>query len=167
MLMIGSTDYIIRWATSDDEPFLWEMLYHAIWIPPGSAPLSREAVNAPELARYVAGWGKDGDFGLLAVDVRSQHPIGAAWLRLFTGENRGYGYINNDTPELSVAVLPEHRGRGVGSGLLTRLFREVRSRYSTISLSVSEDNPAVRLYERLGFLMVSKEGGSMTMIRTW
>jgi ribosomal protein S18 acetylase RimI-like enzyme len=91
--------------------------------------------------------------------------MGAAWLRLLTHDNRGYGYIDDETPELSVAVLPEHRGRGVGSSLLTQLFREAQTRYNKISLSVSEENPAVRLYQRLGFLVVIKEGGSITMIR--
>ena len=163
--MTGSTDYLVRFATSNDEPFLWEMLYHAIFVPPGAAPVSREMLHTTELARYVAGWGRADDIGLLAIDSRSQYPMGAAWLRLLSGENQGYGYIDGDTPELSVAVLPEHRGRGVGSGLLTQLFREVQNRYKAISLSVSENNPAVRLYERLGFSIVRKEGASMTMIR--
>jgi GNAT superfamily N-acetyltransferase len=158
--------FTIRLAANSDEPFLWEMLYQAIFVPPGSPPLPKEILDSPELARYVAGWGKPDDIGLLAIDVKTSQPVGAAWLRLLTRRNRGYGYIDDETPELSMAVLPGRRGGGVGSSLLTRLLQEAENRYNTISLSVSEGNPDVRLYERFGFVMVRKESGSMTMIRT-
>jgi GNAT superfamily N-acetyltransferase len=164
--MTNVLDYTIRLAAGSDEPFLWEMLYQAIFIPAGSVPIPREILNTRALAGYVAGWGKPDDFGLMAVDVQTEQPIGAAWLRLLTGQNRGYGYVDDDTPELSMAVLPVHRGRGVGSTLLTRLLSEVKNRYKTISLSVSEENPAVSMYERVGFVIVRKESGSLTMIRT-
>jgi ribosomal protein S18 acetylase RimI-like enzyme len=164
-LMDSPLDYLIRPATSSDEPFLWEMLYQAIFVPPGTEPPPREILDTPELARYVAGWGKPDDIGLVAVFAPTQQPIGAAWLRLWTDDSRGYGYVGKETPELSVAVVPEHRGRGVGGSLLTRLLREVENRYNTISLSVSEENPGVRLYERLDFVMVRNERGSITMIR--
>jgi ribosomal protein S18 acetylase RimI-like enzyme len=157
-------DYIVRSATSTDEPFLWEMLYQALFVAPGKAPPPREILSTPELSRYVAGWGRADDLGLLAIEAKSQQPIGAAWLRLLTSDNRGYGYIDDDTPELSIAVLQEHRGRGVGSCLLGRLLSEAHDSYNTISLSVSVENPAVELYKRFGFVMVRIEGASLTMI---
>ena len=78
-------------------------------------------------------------------------------------ENRGYGYIDDATPELSIAVRPAHRGKGVGTQLMSRLLKEAGSRYEAISLSVSEENPAMRLYCRLGFEIDGKEGTSVTM----
>jgi len=155
---------IIRPLELEDEPFLWEMLYQAIHVPEGQTTLPREIVQIPELARYVQGWGREGDCGFLSSDTLTSQPIGAVWLRLPIGEYKGYGYVNDNTSELSIAVLPEYRGQGVGTQLLTHLFA---SKYgqSSISLSVSADNPAVRLYERFRFKIVSRSDESLTMKR--
>jgi ribosomal protein S18 acetylase RimI-like enzyme len=152
----------IRSLTRVDEAILWTMLYHALYVPPAQEPFPAEIVREPEIARYVIGWGRAGDQGVLALD--GERSIGAAWLRLFSSENRGYGYVDEKTPELSVAVLPEYRNQGVGTTLLTRLIADVESQYSAVSLSVSPANPAIRLYQRLGFESVSRERES-TMIR--
>jgi L-amino acid N-acyltransferase YncA len=82
-----------------------------------------------------------------------------------TKDNAGYGYVDDDTPELSIAVLPQHRGRGIGTQLLTDLLREAQTRYKAVSLSVSADNPAPEMYERAGFEVVTKEAASLTMIK--
>lgn len=161
--MDDSYKYLIAEITSSDEPFLWEMLYQAIHVPAGSVAPPRQIVNSPELSRYVRQWGQENDFGLKAVSTDDQQPVGAVWLRLMTGENRGYGYIDNLTPELSIAVFAEHRGKGVGTRLLNKLFESIAGKHKSISLSVSDDNPAKGLYQRLGFVTVSREGTSLTM----
>ena len=74
---------------------------------------------------------------------------------MFTGENRGYGYINDSIPELSAGVLPAHRGKGIGCILLERLLEEATRKYPGVCLSVRANNPAVHLYERAGFQPVS------------
>ena len=158
-----SYKYLIAEITSSDEPFLWEMLYQAIHVPAGGIAPPQQIVYSPELSRYVEQWGQENDFGLKAVSTDDLQPVGAAWLRLMTGENRGYGYIDDLTPELSIAVLAEHRGKGVGTRLLNELFESIAGKYKAISLSVSDDNPAKRLYQRLGFEIVSQEGTSLTM----
>ena len=146
--------------------YLWEMLYQAIFVPPGGAPPAREIVRLPELARYAEDWGRDGDLGLYAMLVESQ-PVGAAWLRLWTAGNRGYGWVNDRTPELSLAVLPDRRGQGIGSLLLAHLLEQARLTYPAVSLSVSADNPALHLYRRSGFCTVREEGNSPTMLLEW
>jgi GNAT superfamily N-acetyltransferase len=155
--------YLIRALTPADEPVLWEMLYQAIYVGKGETPPAREIVQRPELAQYVQGWGRPHDLGFAAVDETSQAVIAAAWQRLWRGDERGFGYVNEETPELSVAVLPEHRGRGIGTALVTRLLDAARTRYGVVSLSVAEENPALRLYERLGFKVVGRSGTSLTM----
>lgn len=82
----------IRPLTPQDQPFLWEMLYLAIYVPDGQIAPSREIIRRPELARYVERWGRDGDCGFLATDAAGK-PVGAVWLRLLQGENKGYGYV--------------------------------------------------------------------------
>ena len=72
--------------------------------------------------------------------------------------------MDDNTSELSIAVLPEYLGQGVGTQLLTHLFASEYGK-SSISLSVSADNPAARLYERFGFEIISRSDRSLTMKR--
>jgi ribosomal protein S18 acetylase RimI-like enzyme len=151
---------MIHSLTTEDEPFLWEMLCQAIYVPAGLPALSREVIDRPELAVYVQNWGREGDCGFLASAPATGQPVGAVWLRLIVG----YGYVDDHTPELAMAVLPEYRGQGIGTQLLTHLFgSECGS--SSVSLSVSEGNPAVNLYGRFGFAVIRKTAGSLTMKR--
>lgn len=156
--------HFIRRLRPSDQPLLWEMLYQSLHAPEGSPPFPRDVVERPEVARYVSGWGRAGDMGFVAVDVGGE-PIGAAWLRLLRGDERGYGYVDDETPELGMAVLPGHRGRGVGSELLGRLLESAGAVYRAVCLSVSADNPAVRLYVRAGFEPAPGRGGSLTMVK--
>ena len=158
-----SLSCLLQPITISDELFLWEMLYQAIYVAPGCSPPHRQIVNSPELSRYVEGWGREGDFGLKAVTAPDLESQGAAWIRLLTGNNRGYGYVDDATPELCIAVLPESRGKGIGTLMLRRLLASVDEKYEAVSLSVNEENPAVRLYRRLGFEAVEQRHGSLTM----
>lgn len=155
----------IRRLSPSDQRFLWEMLYQSLHAPEDSLPFPRDIVNRPEIAKYVRAWGRAGDIGFVAVDAGSGEPVGAAWLRLLTGDEKGYGYVDDETPELGMAVLPEYRGRGVGSDLLRRLLESAGAIYHSVCLSVSADNPAVRLYERAGFERVCECGASLTMVK--
>jgi ribosomal protein S18 acetylase RimI-like enzyme len=74
---------------------------------------------------------------------------------LLRGEERGFAYVDDETPELAVAVLPEYRGKGIGTALLMRHLEAAAGLYRALSLSVSPRNPAKRLYERLGFEIVA------------
>jgi ribosomal protein S18 acetylase RimI-like enzyme len=153
----------IRPLTPIDEPFLWEMLYQAIYTPQDQPPPPRDIIQQPELARYVQGWGKPGDRGFLALNASTNQPIGAIWMRLFPTEAPGYGYVDEHSPELAMAVLPGDRGQGIGTQLLTTLIESYPN--ESICLSVSEGNPVVRLYLRFGFAIVGQSNGSMTMKR--
>ena len=84
--------------------------------------------------------------------------------RLFTAANAGYGFIDERTPELSIAIVPSRRGSGLVSELLTALLDRARADgHDAISLSVEKDNPAVALYERHGFRRVREDDGAYTM----
>lgn len=154
--------YHIRPLTPDDQAFLWEMLYQSLYVPAGGDPLPRQIVRQPEIARYVENWGRVHDCGFIAED-ESGKPLGAAWMRLFKGEEHGYGYINDATPEVGMAVLPEYRGQGIGTELLMRLLAAAEGQYAYVSLSVGSGNPAAHLYERLGFEVVKAMGDSVIM----
>jgi GNAT superfamily N-acetyltransferase len=154
--------YIIHPLKPSDEPFLREMLYQALYVPLGANPLPREIIYSPELSKYVQNWQKE-DVGFVAVLKSTQIQAGAVWIRRFNNNNQGYGYLNDETPELSIAVLPEYRQQGIGTQLIAHLLENIKNLYPAISLSVSSGNPALRLYQRLGFKIIHQVDNSLTM----
>ena len=91
-------------------------------------------------------------------------PVGAAWYRLFTAEDPGFGFVDDQTPELAIAVVPSRRGRGFGRELLSALLDRARNDgFEAISLSVAKDNPAIHLYEGYGFEKVREDDGAVVM----
>ncbi len=155
----------IRKASSADQAFLREMLYRSLYVPEGHEPFSRDIVKLPEIAKYVADWGKSGDVALIANDLENGLSVGAVWLRLLTALQKGYGYVDDKTPEVGIAVLPDYRRRGVGTMLLEQLFRDAESTYQAVSLSVSRNNPAINLYKKLGFESVNEDDNSVVMLK--
>ena len=152
---------VIRHGGRQDVRFLRDMLHHAYYWrerDPGEEP--------GPVARYVKGWGRPGDTALIALD--EGFPVGAAWYRLFRRDEPGYGFVDEETPELAIAVVPSRRGRGLGEALLDSLCdRARRDGHRAISLSVERDNRAlVSFYEKQGFTLVHEDGGdSVTMRR--
>ena len=157
-------DYTIRVGRNTDEACFKDMLYHAIHLPEGAQRLDRNIVETPELARYYADWGKETDCGSIA-EIGGK-PIAAAWIRLFSPTERGYGYIDETIPELSMATIPEYRGQGIGSRLLEHLLdlKQV-SLLPALSLSVDRTNRALNLYRRFGFQDYSQTEKSLVMIK--
>lgn len=129
------------------------MLYYAAHMDEQGLDTSA-ARNAKAITRYVEGWGRQGDLGFVAVESARSDPVGSAWLREFTRANPGHGFIDESIPELAIAVLPAHTGRGIGTALLQELLAAASRRYRGVSLNVRQSSPAVRLYERLGFRKV-------------
>ena len=94
------------------------------------------------------------------------HPIGAAWLRPFPAASPGYGFVDETTPELTIAVVPSRRRHGVGQELLDALLEQARAAgYPGMSLSVEHDSAAVDFYERNGFEQVGDFHGAFTMLK--
>ena len=136
----------IRQITGEEYPVLDDFLYHAIFLPPGIEPLPREVIFEPEIFVYIKDFGGKDDCGVLA--EQGEQIIGAAWTRIIPA----YGHIDDKTPELAISVLPDFRGKGVGSKIMEGLFNILRERgYRRTSLSVQKENPAVRFYKRLGY----------------
>jgi ribosomal protein S18 acetylase RimI-like enzyme len=155
----------LRPARGDDGPFLTRMLIEAAFWRPGSrAATVRDVPADPALAHYIAGWPRTGDLGVVAEEATQ--PVAAAWLRRFSAGDPGYGFVDEATPELTIGVLADHRGKGIGRQLLERLLLESRSAgLSQVSLSVEQDNHvARRLYARVGFRDLAASGNAVTMV---
>lgn len=153
----------IRKMTHHDQLFIKEMVYQAIFVLPGHDVPSREILEETSIKKYYQDIGTDSDLGFIAYDALSHDLLGAFWLRLFSAHEKGYGFVNEATPELSMAVEYAYRGRGIGSALMKALLLCSEKRYPNIPLSVDSHNQAMRLYERFGFVVVKKEGHSVTM----
>jgi GNAT superfamily N-acetyltransferase len=59
---------------------------------------------------------------------------------------------------LDIALLPGHRGRGIGARLLTDVLAEAGAAAKPVQVHVERFNPAQRLYDRLGFRQIADEG---------
>jgi ribosomal protein S18 acetylase RimI-like enzyme len=142
---------LVRAAHPGDEPFLWRMLATTANLPPTEPPTVERVQSDPGIAPYLVGWGRSGDAGVVAqVDGE---PVGAAWFRLFDEEHPGYGFVDPDTPEISIGVEATWRGRGVGRALLDALVATARADgHQALSLSVDRRNAAaLALYRSIGF----------------
>lgn len=60
---------------------------------------------------------------------------------------------------VDVALLPQYRSRGIGSTVI----RSLQSKGKPIRLTVATDNPAVRLYQRLGFIETGRDSMNIRM----
>jgi ribosomal protein S18 acetylase RimI-like enzyme/predicted O-methyltransferase YrrM len=152
----------VRRATGADEPFLRRMTYAALYVPTGQPPFPESVLDEPTISHYYRGFGtRPGDVGRVAVSDAGER-VGATWVRQLTSEDPGYGFVDDETPELTIAVTVPYRGAGVGSALLADLLAEV----PRCSLSVDPRNAARALYARFGFEEVGGDGHSVTMLRT-
>jgi ribosomal protein S18 acetylase RimI-like enzyme len=149
---------VVRRGTAQDVRFLRDMLHHAYY---WRERMPDEGPGPVQL--YVKAWGRSGDTAVIA--LLDGFPVGAAWFRLFDRASPGYGFVDEATPELAVAVVPNARGQGVGSALLASLLERARNDgYEALSLSVDRDNKgAVALYEQFGFRQVEETPDSLTL----
>jgi GNAT superfamily N-acetyltransferase len=156
---------VIRPAGEADLPHLQRALYEAVaWNPQRELPPYEVVIAHPELARYHEGWGRRGDLAVIA--ERDGDIVGASLCRLFTEENHGHGYVDDETPELAVAVWDGHRGEGIGTRLMGAIEVAARAAgFSRLSLSVDADNPARRLYDRLGYQELSVDDEGVRMLK--
>ena len=67
-------------------------------------------------------------------------------------------YGASDIRIVDITLATEYRGRGIGSGLLQRILEHGRASGRTVSIHVEFENPARRLYERLGFAETAQHG---------
>ena len=158
-------DVALRPAGPGDAEFLADMLAQAMAWRPGSPRPAESVVRA---SRYVVGWPRAGDNGVVAEARGPAGPgalVGATWYRHMTADDPGYGFVDAQTPEITIGVVRSWRGLGVGRRLLTALIEAAGAdSHDALSLSVEEDNYAFRLYESLGFRAVGKVGNAWTMV---
>ena len=136
---------IIRPIRPNETILLLDFLYEAVHQPDASHLAPRTILQHPSLWKYVEGFGtQEGD--LCVVAEIDKVIVGAAWTRFI----HSYGFVDNKTPELSISLYPQYRNQGIGTKLMFDIFEELsHAGHRCVSLSVSKQNPAVRMYELL------------------
>ena len=150
---------VVRKGGAQDIRFLRDMLHHAYYWKE-----RRPDAGPGPVQLYVKAFGRPGDN--LVIALVDGFPVGAAWYRLFKAGKPGYGFVDEKTPELAIAVVPNARGKGVGSALLDALLARARAAgHEAISLSVDKRNSgAIHVYEEHGFSRVAESDDSLTML---
>lgn len=146
----------LRTATDDDQSFLYEV--YASTRLEELAPLQWDEAQVAEF---------------LATQFTAQHRhyhahyTGAEFqVILVDGQRAGRLYVARWEDEIRVidlALLPAYRNAGVGTYLLEGLLSEARNEGKPVRIHVEMQNPARRLYERLGFTHVADHGLYMLM----
>ena len=158
---------IFRELRTSEYGLLKDFLYEAIFVPEGITPPDRSIVEQPELALYYEHFGSGrADHCIVAEDDNrlSQDDgsvVGAVWARIMND----YGHVDDETPSLAISLLPEYRGKGIGTKLMTELLTQLKDAgFAKASLAVQKANAAARLYERIGFKIVDETKEEYIMV---
>ena len=149
-----------RRATAADAAFIEEVfIIAADWNPAHQRGADHWRAD-PTFQKYIGGFPRPTDLGFIA--VREVQDVGAIWSRYFTADDPGYGFVNEQTPELGIGVVAGRRGEGIGRALMNVMLA---ASTTDLSLSVEDGNPAIELYRKSGFAEVGRVGNSTTMLR--
>lgn len=158
--------YRLRTMRPGEEKYLEEMLFEAIYLPELlKKQLSRDILLHPDLTVYYERWGLKGDIAFVAEHTVTNELLACAWGRLFKTDRKGFGFVNENTPEISLAVSPGYKNKGIGTKLLRIILKEYHEAgFKNVSLSVSRQNPCVDLYKREGFTLYLENEEDYLMI---
>ena len=141
----------LRPSTADDEPFLCRLY---------------ASTREDEMA--VVPWSASEKDVFLTSQFNAQHTFyhqqfNKAEFLIIEQENNPIGRLYLDRREdeirlIDIALLPEHRNRGIGKTFLEELLKEGQQKGLPVRIHVEHNNPALRLYERLGFQKVTENG---------
>jgi hypothetical protein len=116
-------------------------------------------------ARYVEGWGRPGDAALIALD--NGHRVAAGWYRLFDEDSPGYGFLDDRTPELTIAGVPSCDPDSILHVLLARLVAQgAGDGYRALSVSIERSDPALAMYAAVGFGVAREHDRALTLRRS-
>ena len=145
-------EFEIRAMEQVEWPLLEDFLYEAIYVPEGFVgEVPRSVIrDDPKCRAAFEDFGTLSDDRALVATVDGK-VVGACWVRT-TDE---YGHIDDRIPSFSLSLYKPYRGRGMGTAMMRAMLDDLRDAgYARASLSVQKENPALRLYERMGFRIV-------------
>lgn len=124
------------------------------------------STRATELAQVP--WTENQKADFLDQQFKAQHqfyqqqfPKARFDLILSNDEPIGRLYVDNRQDEIrliDIALLPEFCGIGIGGSLLCEVLEQARRESKAVRIHVEQNNPAMRLYKRLGFKQIDSNG---------
>jgi ribosomal protein S18 acetylase RimI-like enzyme/catechol 2,3-dioxygenase-like lactoylglutathione lyase family enzyme len=154
----------IRPISPNELPVLEDFLYEAIFQPEGAERLPRDIIKAPEIDIYIRDFGKAKGDHCLVADWNGKI-VGAVWVRILAGEIKGFGNVDDKTPELAISLLKEYRKHGIGTALIKKMIVLLKEKgYKQVSLSVTKANYAVGMYKKLGFDIIEESKQDCLML---
>jgi ribosomal protein S18 acetylase RimI-like enzyme len=151
-----------RALVAADQSRLWHWLHVALWDPPPAGPRPLSVLDDPGVRIYAEGWGRAGDIGVVAVVHDAD--AGACWMRRLP-HGVGLAFVDEDTPQLGIALEPAFQHRGHGGPLMREALRQAwQAGCTQVSLTVHPDNPARALYRRCGFVEREQRRGYHLMV---
>lgn len=156
-------NYIIRKIKSNEIPLLCDFLYEAIFQKDENNLLPRDIINQPELKIFIDDFGKHDDFCLVA--EANEKIVGAVWTRILCGDIKGFGNIDEYTPEFAISLYKEYRNKGIGTELMKNMLQLLKGKgYKRTSLAVQKDNYAVKMYQKVGFETIGESEEEYIMV---
>ena len=146
----------LRLATGPDQAFLRAL--HAArrageFTAVGLAPAALQALLAMQYEAQARAYALAYPEASRQLVLWQGRPVGALWWHAGPGQLR----------LLDIGLLPTRCGQGLGSACLRRLQQQACERGQVLLLQVAEDNPARRLYARLGFQVLRRQGLHLEM----
>ena len=153
---------LIRKLSNGETSLLKDFLYEAIFIPEGVEPPPRDIVERPELRIYYECFGT-GAADLCLVAEADYRVVGAVWTRIM----KDYGHVDDETPSFAISLIPEYRGKGIGTRLMRNMLSLLKEKgFKRASLAVQKANYAVRMYKNVGFDIVDENDEEYIMVYT-
>ena len=152
-------NYRIREIKESEYPVLPDLLYEAIFIPEGMEKPPKSIIDQPELQVYIADFGKEDDWCLVA-EIAGKI-VGAVWARIMND----YGHVDDETPSLAISLYEEYRALGIGTALMKAMLQLLKDKgCKQTSLSVQKENYAAAMYRKLGFEVVAENEEEYIMV---
>lgn len=148
-----------------DQDRLWRWLHVALWDPPPAPLRPIEVLQQPGVRIYAEDWGRGGDAGDIGVvALFGDEAVGACWMRRLPA-GVGLASVDDQTPQLGIALEPVFQHRGHGEPLMRAALQAARERgVRQVALTVHPQNPAIGLYERCGFVKQALRGSYHLMV---
>ena len=156
-------EYIIRELKEDEYCMLREFTYQAIFNRDKNNSIPMAVLDEPQVKVYYEDFGRHDD-NCLVIEADNRI-IGAVWTRILSGAVKGFGNIDERTPEFGISLFEEYRGKGFGTKLMKSMLELLKQKgYNRTSLSVQKDNYAVNMYKNVGFSILKEKGEEYLMV---
>jgi ribosomal protein S18 acetylase RimI-like enzyme len=154
-------DYKIREMKKSEYKLLDDFLYEAIFQRDETNLVPKKIIKNPELQVYIKNFGEEKDDYCLCAE-KNDKVVGAVWVRNI----KGYGSIDDITPEFAISLYRDFRGYGIGTAMMKEMLRILKNAgYSKTSLAVQKDNYALKMYISVGFEIIDENEQEYIMVK--